>query len=483
MYTGEFFGKRDAEEEDAGNLSKYFYRLGLLDELKTNKKSKGACIVVGVKGSGKTAICRTVEKSHQKSGITWKLKLADGFSVEDEKKQSSHYESFLVVYLLSGLISLIRENKDNFSEEAIKQLPGAIERLKGLVSRVFKHTKASVGNDGLGISFEIGELLKEGQRELSHLGVEKFKEVLNPCLTERQAVILIDDVDEIFPNSDMNYEFIEGLIASAVKINNAFGNLVHCLVFMKAGPYSRYFEHGRNYDKYADSAVVIRWDSTELVEMLATRCRVATGFDKENEESWRSLQRAFDGNKEITLDIQEYMISRCNSGPRDLIILANFAKQAAGDRKIRIDDIEASEAQYSREKLFLLNRDYERQYGDIANLLAKVFRNKPVIFSKGKIEELIQTEILGNAEIMRGGFGSMELLRSADASSVMEKLFDFGFIGFRDNTNSDFIYMMDMQSQMIQPGQRLFHAYEHRIHPAYETHLRLKQKDGKSLKR
>ncbi len=98
--------------------------------------------------------------------------------------------------------------------------------------------------------------------------------------------------------------------------------------------------------------------------------------------------------------------------------------------------------------------------------------------------------MLGNAEIMRSDFGSMELLRSADASSVMEKLFDFGFIGFRDNANSEFVYMMDMQSEMIQPGRRLFHAYEHRIHPAYESHLRLKastpsrnKKKGKSPRR
>src|SRR6266498_2018601 len=219
MNNDEFFGKRDADEEDTDNLSKYFYHLGLLDKLKTDNKAKGASIVVGVKGSGKTAICRTIERTHQKNGITWKLRLADGFPVEDEKKQSSYYESFLVVYLLSRLINLIRDNKDKFSDEAIKELPGAIDRLRGFATQVFKHTKATVGSDGLGISLEIGQLLREGQRELSHLSVERFREVLNPCLTERRGVILIDDVDEIFPNSDMNYEFIEGLIASAVRIN------------------------------------------------------------------------------------------------------------------------------------------------------------------------------------------------------------------------------------------------------------------------
>jgi len=81
--------------------------------------------------------------------------------------------------------------------------------------------------------------------------------------------------------------------------------------------------------------------------------------------------------------------------------------------------------------------------------------------------------MLGNADIMKGEFGAMPLLRSADSSKVMENLFEFGFIGFRDDSKSEFVYMMDLQSDMIDPGDRLFQAYEHRIHPAYESYLRL----------
>jgi hypothetical protein len=483
MGIEEYFGKRDAEQEDAESLAKYFYPLDLLDKVKESGKSKGVCIVVGVKGSGKTAICRWLEMSHIQTGIGLRLKISDGFSVENEKKLSSFYSSLLNVLLLSRLVDQIRDNKDKFSKKALNALPNALEKFHQLTTKILKRTKIAIGTDGLGLELDVGQLLEEGQRELSQVKIEMFKEMLTPCLSERRGFILIDDVDEIFPGSDVNYEFIEGLIASAVEINNIFGNLLHCLVFLKAGAYSRYFEHGRNYDKYADAAVVIRWGVTELIDMLATRSRVTTGKEYSDEEAWKSLQYSFQGDKKDIEEIQKYMVSRCNSGPRDMIIFANMAKQTAGDRKISLDDLRKIESQYSKEKLYQLNRDYQRQYGDIANLLAKVFRNRTAVYPKGKLEEFIQTELLGNAEIVGGDFGSMELIRYADTSRIMEKLFDFGFIGFRDTARSDFLYMMDMQAEMVEPSDRLFHAFEHRIHPAYESYLRLSPISTLSVKK
>jgi hypothetical protein len=149
-----------------------------------------------------------------------------------------------------------------------------------------------------------------------------------------------------------------------------------------------------------------------------------------------------------------------------------LAKEIAGSRKITLDDFLACEAQYSRDKLYELNRDYESQYGNIADLLARIFRTKQAVYAKGELQTLIQIAIFGSKEIKKD-FGSMDLVRYADTTGLMEKLFNFGFIGFRDTAGSDFVYMMDMQEELVGPGNRLFHAFQHRIHPAYETYLRL----------
>ena len=475
MAIKEFFGKSDAGQEDLEKLAEYFYSLKLLDNLKINDKSAGECILVGVRGSGKTAICRTIERSHQKKGIGWKLDLSDGFSVQADGKLSSYYSSFLTVYLLSHLINQILQNKDKFSKDSIKALPNALQRFFQGVSSVLKKTTFAVGTGGVGLEFDVNKLLDEGQRELSQVKIEAFKDMLTPCLSERRGYIVIDDVDEIFPGSDVNFEFIEGLVIAALKINNTFGKLLHCLVFLKAGPYSRYYEHGRNYPKYSNAALPIRWRRLELIDMLGRRSRVATNKGKDKEDCWKSLEYSFDGDKKQIEKTLDYALSRCNSGPRDMIFFCNLAKEIAGNRKILLEDFVACESQYSRDKLYELNRDYESQYGNIAGLLARIFRTKPIVYPKGTLQTLIQTNIFGEKEIKKD-FGSMDLVRYADATELMEKLFNFGFIGFRENASANFIYMMDMQEDMVEPGNRLFHAFQHRIHPAYVTYLRLADK-------
>jgi hypothetical protein len=472
MAIKEYFGKSDAGQEDLEKLAEYFYSLKLLDNLKMDEKLKGECVLVGVRGSGKTAICRTIERTHQQNGIGWKLDLSDGFPVQTNNKLSAYYSSLLTVYLLSRLLNQIQKNKDKFSKDALKALPNALERFLQGASSVLKKTTFTIGTGGLGLEFDVNKLLDEGQRELSQVKIESFKDMLSPCLSERRGYIVIDDVDEIFPGSDVNFEFIEGLVIAAVKINNTFGNLLHCLVFLKSGPYSRYYEHGRNYPKYSHAASVIRWRKLELINMLGMRSRVAANKGKAGEDSWKSLEYSFDGDKDQIVKTLDYVLNRCNSGPRDMIFFCNLAKEIAGNRKITLDDFSACEGQYSRDKLYELNRDYESQYGNIAALLARIFRTKTATYAKGELQTLIQTAIFGSSEIKKD-FGSMDLVRYADATGFIEKLFNFGFIGFRDNTNSDFVYMMDMQEEMIEPGNKLFHAFQHRIHPAYETYLRL----------
>ena len=473
-----FFGKRDAGQENPNQLIQYYHRQEELERLKSEDKAEGACVIAGVKGSGKTAICKVIEYEQSQYGIGWTLNISDGFSVNNDTRQSSYFRSLLIVHLLSKLTQLISRNQENFSKEALDALPGAISKLRSLAETILGNTTASVDSDGISISLDIRELLNLGQGSLSQFSLEQFFEMLSPCLSERGGYILVDDVDEIFPGSDQNYEFIEGLIAAAVDINSFFGNLLHCLVFLKAGAYSLYFEHGRNYDKYGEEAtIVLRWGSTELTEMMAIRSRVAAGVDDDEELPWKSLGRSFGGRKNDILSSIDYMLERSNSGPRDLVIFGNLAKQIAGTQKISLDDLKDQENRYSQEKLFLLNRDYSMQYGDVANLIAKVFRRQPAIFSKGKLEKFIQTQILGNSEVMNGEFSTMQLLRSRDAARVLTNLFDFGFIGFRSHPELPFMYMMDMQSDLVVPGVQLLDAYEHRIHPAYQGYLMLNLPD------
>jgi hypothetical protein len=80
MYD-EYFGKADAEQESLGHLTDYFFSKKSFEELKTDNLDSGKCVVVGVKGSGKTHICKWLQQDYKDSRIGWKFEISDGISV------------------------------------------------------------------------------------------------------------------------------------------------------------------------------------------------------------------------------------------------------------------------------------------------------------------------------------------------------------------------------------------------------------------
>jgi hypothetical protein len=468
-----FFGEPDAEQESADQLKNYYYKIVLVNRLKVDDKDKGSAFVIGAKGSGKTAICRMIER---KNGLIWKLSKLDGIEVGNSTDRlSSYYESLLVVHLLSKYLDLLLKEQESYSDEAKKGLPTRFEQFIKKAAHLLGDTKISPDLKVVKIEIDVGKLMRNSLQDISKVSCKEFKDVLEPCLKEKRGYILIDDVDDIFPGLDSNFEFLEGLLRAVTTINKEFGNLLHCLIFLKSGIFSRYLEHGRNFDWFAGKEIVLRWLNKDLTEVIAARARVAVKNKDKQLGSLESWQLVFSGNIEEIKKIQEYTLKRTNSGPRDIIHFCNLAKSTVSEKKISFSAIKSIEQDYSRFKLYSLNSNYEKQYGDIANLLLSVFRRKPSTYHQGILEELIQTEILGNKDRM-SEFGATNLLKSYDATYIIERLFDFGFIGYREFKDSEFIYSNDLPPTISSPGRKLLQAFEHSIHPAYWSHLLLNAK-------
>lgn len=465
-----FFGEPDAKQESADQLKNYYCKIDLINRLKVDQKAKGSTFVVGAKGSGKTAICRMIER---KEGLIWKLSKLDGIEAGNSiGRLSSYYESLLIVHLLSKYLDLLLKEQENYSDEAKKVLPNKFERFMKKASHLLGDTKIEPNLKVLTINIDVGQLMQKSLQDISKVTCKEFKDVLEPCLKEKRGYILIDDVDDIFPGTDTNFELLEGLLGAVTSINNEFGNLLHCLIFLKSGIYSRYLEHGRNFDWFAGKEVVLRWIDNDLVEIIAARARVAVNNKDKKLDALKSWQLVFSGNISEIKKIKDYILKRVNGGPRDAIHFCNLAKNSVGEKIIPFSAIKSVEPDYSRFKLYSLNSNFEKQYGDVANLLSSVFRRKPSTYPKGKLEELIQIEILGNSErILK--YGATNLLKSFDATYVMERFFDFGFIGYRENKNSNLIYSNNLPPTISNPGSKLLQAFEHTIHPAYSTHLLL----------
>lgn len=467
-----FFGKRDADREDTSRLINYYYELDAVRSFKFNTKEDAPFLAVGVKGSGKTAICRWIEDKYSDDSIVWKLKQTDGWEVNTESYNTPHIKSVIVHQFLRHIYNEIVRNPEAFSEDARSSLPSKMRQIAQKVGWLLEELPVKTSAGPFEIEVDVGSLLSKPLSELNKMTIDDYLEILSLCLRETRAYILLDDIDSIFPGAANNLRFIEGLIDAAAEINSVFESLLHFLVFMKADMFSKYYRFGEGYDRYAEEMFInLRWDENDLIEMMSKRIAVATNTEYGELPHWRIWQHAFSGKtKKDINDIQSYMIRLSNSGPRDLIHLGNLAKAYAGERRIQFEDLIHEEVTYSGNKLQLLNRDYGSPHEDIASLLFKVFQGQPAIYEEGQLEFKIQTEVLADKELMKSDLGNIEFLRPSDAKLIMEHLFDYGFIGYRTSRDALFRYMMDSD---VKPGALLFDAVQHRIHPAYETHLGL----------
>jgi hypothetical protein len=111
---------------------------------------------------------------------------------------------------------------------------------------------------------------------------------------------------------------------------------MHCLVFLKSGIFKLFFENAKEYDKLRDYiSSPISWDKKELTALLAVRIRQIRGKSDIDETTAWGLE--FDAASGLD-KIQDYIVSRCVSGPRDLIVYCNMAKDLAKSAKITLKE-------------------------------------------------------------------------------------------------------------------------------------------------
>ncbi len=204
---------------------------------------------------------------------------------------------------------------------------------------------------------------------------------------------------------------------------------MHCLVFLKTGVFKLFFENAGEYDKLRDYiSPQISWGQSELTNLLAVRIRqIHNKPEIDDKAAWEldASQRA------ASVDIiQRHIISRCVSGPRDLIVYCNMAKDRVGGAKIKMSDIEQVEDQYSKEKLATLNRDFGRTYPRINDFLQQLFSGETQTYSNEALINLLTNKVIAE-ERLRDMFKAEDYVRYATKERLIELLYGIGFLGFK----------------------------------------------------
>ncbi len=269
--------------------------------------------------------------------------------------------------------------------------------------------------------------------------------------------IVIDDLDQNWRNDPVQNEFLSGLFQSLKNFSKP--PRIKCLVSMREDIYKNIIIQDR--DKFHDWVCNVKWDFSEIKEMVTLRVHKKTGLNRNM--IWGGLfpENGFD-----------FLFKHTQERPRELIRLTHLCLEGAkqsGRNQIEKEDMIKALKLFSEEKIEDLASEKHFLYPYL-NLALKRFRGWPKEFSykqfKSEYAEMINLEIVckeGNAikYSWAGGYDK-------DAKGLAVILLEVGFLLFKSDEKS-----RTAQYDIDNP-QNLTENTWLAIHPVYCSGLNLK---------
>lgn len=468
-------GNDEAEQDE--RLKEYFLKTRNYENALLGTKS----IIIGRKGSGKSAIFTLLEDELEESGVLVIPITPDQYSWnalrdyrESGIQELQAYTNAWKITLLSAVVCKLNDAK------LVSKSSELVEYYKYMKDAYIPSKDTSFLTDN--IIDKIKPLLKgiktqwiwieSGSSEISPTPIRIIEEIKKILIrdwpNEKKVRILIDRLDDSWDASDKSKNMIIGLLKASNDVNASFGGKIIITVFLRSDIYDNLFFDDK--DKLRQYEETLIWNRDNLKAVVAERVRVSLKLDETNPDKiWK---RVF--SEEIyrsKASPEKYIIDRTFKRPRDIISFVRFAIEVAiqnGHCKIMRDDTRlAEERYYSHSKYDDLIIEYQKQFPKIKQLLDS--------FS-GSRHELSRDDLLDRIN----GFIEKYEVREQN-ENLLRQLFVWGVIGvkrqgragLKQRGGTGFYYYYDDPS--INP-----HAYkEYYIHPSLRHHLNISEKREK----
>ena len=445
------------DADDDSNIDKYFVQFGEFEDLQNKTKF----VMVGVKGTGKSAV-RKYLSTKEKHGGKFVIELDDSYNIPSKQMKdigaieiTNRMESFLIKLILHYLL------KEGNLESSERQ------KLNKINYPFFKKIIKTLQDTSVDfyVKTSLQELFSQEQSEISEVLNTKTIETLQSVIGKNEVWIFIDDIHKVFSldDADASLRFVEGLIYLASNINiRTFDRKVNVVLFVRSEIYQDLLLIAEELDKETQYIWNVEWDKNELINFLSAR--IAWGFKVERDDPLKIWKLLFEANtnKEIS-EIQNYIIERVINGPRDMLLLVDEARKHAASNqssKISLGDIKASEYDYGEEKLFQINRNYQRIYEEIKYILEKYFRGTSQKTNRKEIQDLFKKEILQESKL--------EWIRKSTPFNFIQVLYKIGFIGYLDSPSNHYIFSLEKPKM-----GHMANDCQLKIHDAFVAYLEL----------
>lgn len=455
----------DSAEKDP-NLLHYFVSQDAVDRLLKRQKN----LVIGRKGAGKSAVRKKLSDTFSSMPNHYVLNVSPKFQsiktiLNDKDLTSGLGDEILFTHtwlrqiFLDCLCVVGHGQRNKFSSESFefarnvatqqnRTSKDIVENIADVVSRI-KGKVTNLGEFGINIEKELRNVADVDSLE------HHFTEIAK-C--GAQFIILVDDLDLGWNNSETANNLILGLLSAANYIGAKTQNAFVC-IFLREDVYSLLITKTQHSDKYRN-VERIRWDKDGLIRLLNERINFNRGQCGE-----RELQDAFLSVFPATIganNTDNWLFERTLSRPRELIQLSRHYSERCDTDVPDVEFLKVSEAGYSEWKLDDLCTEYSNQYPGLVNIFSywktKFYRYKYHLKSS-ELDQMV-LDIFIEAELNEPWFN--EVSDNTDIRGFLKVLYEIGFIG-------DFVLGGDGGSKTVYsyPGNHQPRFEEIDIHPCF----------------
>jgi hypothetical protein len=465
------FGSDDAERDaQRGLLDKVFLKTKIYERARDGTRE----IIVGRKGTGKSAICLTLKHVFENEGLTAILVLPqalsyttlEGLKTNASSSSEAYVSSWKYVLLTRvglHLLDLAKTQKQLRKQPALRAVRhfladhGEIKRslLGKVLARSNLLSKISLKIAGVEGSIETRQL----NAAHDHVGlVNRFEECVQLVLAaseDTRTVLLIDRIDEVWSETRDSELMIIGLLKAVHHLNSSLAG-VRILLFLRSDIYD--VLKFSDADKFRSLEERLTWNDAELKDLITKRARVSTGLPAMHADDVWSLifDREVSGQHSF-----EYIVDRTIRRPRELIQFCGSALALAQDRghkRITESDILSAEGQYSAWKLNDLASEFAVQY-PFLDAIFGLFQGFKRTFTReefgSRYKESCDALVAKHPE-----------LQSLSTNAMLQILFGIGFVGA--NIQDKSVYVYD-EPNLILSQEKIV------VHPAFHLALSLQR--------
>lgn len=462
-------GDLAAENEILG-LRNYFVPTAQYQEARRGH----ARLVVGRKGSGKTAIFYAIRDSfwNRRSHIVLDLK-PEGHQFTKLRdtvlsRLSPGLAEHTMVAFWNYIILCEIAEKIQGEERYARRDPDHLARFETLMKVYRRQVPATPGDFSERLLRKVGVLTERfGEEEVPQTGgevtnllfredIKELDDAVAEYLVERNEIwVLVDNLDKGWPTRGATSEDIlvlRSLLEATRKIQRQLqqrGIEFKVLVFLRNDIYEHLLKETR--DKGKDTQIVLDWSDPEAFKQLvANRMADSLGTTSDFDALWPRLFASQVGVEESF----RYILARTLMRPRDLLNFLHRAVEIAVNRghdKVSEDDIVAARVVYSEDLLLSTAFELTDVFPDVPDPLY-VFLGCPVAMRK---EDVV-------ARLSEAG------IDDADLEDAVSFLTWFGFLGVRRSGNDEPTFAYQVRYNVDKLMAAVDHQGAHfEVHPAF----------------